>query len=78
MTLPTLTPCPKPDCRAPITHWHDDFGNVFACYVAMRGEPCTHGDPCYAPRETAPLHLPDVDPDTGEVLDGELLPTTEA
>lgn len=61
-TLPNLTPCPKPDCRAPITHWHDDFGNVFACYVAMRGEPCTHDDiRCHAPREAAPLHLPDVD-----------------
>ena len=61
-TLPTLTPCPKPDCRAPITHWHDDFGYVFTCHAALNGKPCPHQDtPCYAPRETAPLILPDVD-----------------
>lgn len=59
MTLPNLAPCAKPDCRAPITHWHDSAGNVFACYIEMHGEPCTHDDPaCFAPRETAPLHLP--------------------
>lgn len=64
MTLPNLSPCPKPDCKAPITHWHNDLGDVFACRFALRGEPCLHDDqdnPCYAPRETAPLHLPDVD-----------------
>lgn len=63
MTLPTLSPCPKPDCRAQITHWHDG-GMIGACAFAVRGEPCQHGCtnyPCSAPRETAPLHLPDVD-----------------
>lgn len=77
MTLPTLTPCPKPDCKAPITHWHDDFDNLFACYVAMRGEPCTHDDPaCYAPRETAPLHLPDVDAVARKIYESDSYPTT--
>lgn len=56
----TLTPCPKLDCRAPITHWHD-HGVIGACTFAMRGKPCQHAAGCHAPRETAPLHLPDVD-----------------
>ena len=64
MTLPTLTPCPKPDCRAPIAHYHgDSSGDIYACTASLNGRPCPHGQdsPCYAPRETAPLHLPDVD-----------------
>ena len=81
-TLPNLTPCTKPDCRAPITHWHDDFGNVFACYVEMRGEPCTHDDAgetsCYAPRETAPLHLPDVDAVARVIYESDGCPTSWA
>ena len=63
-TLPSLTSCPKPDCRAPITHYHgDSSGDIYACTAALNGRPCPHGQdsPCYAPRETAPLHLPDVD-----------------
>lgn len=60
-TLPTLTPCPKPDCKAPIAHWHNG-GAVAACRFVLDGKPCRHDLPaCYAPRETAPLHLPDVD-----------------
>ena len=62
MTLPTLPPCTVPDCPAPIVHWHGCDGYVFACHATLNGKPCPHGDPaCYAPRETAPLHLPDVD-----------------
>ena len=64
MTLPTLTPCPKPDCRAPIAHYHgDSSGDIYACTAALNGRPCPHGQdsPCYAPRETAPLLVPDVD-----------------
>ena len=62
MTLPTLPPCTVPDCPAPIVHWHGSDGYVFACHATLNGKPCPHGDPaCYAPRETAPLHLPDVD-----------------
>ena len=63
MTLPTLTPCPKPDCKAPIAHWHAPRA-VVACHSVLNGKPCPRGlagNPCYAPRETAPLHLPDVD-----------------
>ena len=59
MTLPT--PCPKPDCPAPITHWHNLDGEPCACYFALRGEPCQHDADkisCYAP---SPRHLPDVD-----------------
>ena len=77
MTLPTLTPCPKPDCRAPITHWHD--GGIGACLAALRGEPCPHGDsniPCYAPRETSPLHLPDVDAVARKIYESDGYPTT--
>ena len=65
MTLPTLTPCPKPDCKAPIAHWHSLDGDPQACRFVLRGKPCQHDAgrlPCFAPRrETAPLHLPDVD-----------------
>lgn len=64
MTLPTLTPCPKPDCRAPIAHYHgDSSGDIYACTASLNGRPCPHGQdsPCYAPRATAPLHQPDVD-----------------
>lgn len=60
-TLPNLTPCTVPDCKAPITHWHGGDGDLYACLSALNGESCLHTDPCYAPRETAPLHLPDVD-----------------
>lgn len=75
-TLPTLTPCTVSDCRAPITHWHDDFGNVFACLFALRGEPCPHLDTygasrCCAPRETATLHLPDVDAVARAIFESE-------
>ena len=62
MTLPNLTPCPKPGCLAPITHWHNGAGALYVCSLAMYGKPCAHDDPaCYAPRETAPLLQPDVD-----------------
>ena len=64
MNIPTLTPCPKPDCRTPVTHYHgDSSGDIYACTASLNGRPCPHGQdsPCYAPRETAPLHLPDVD-----------------
>ena len=62
MTLPK--PCPKPDCKTPITHWYSG-GDPYACTFVLDGKPCLHDDqdnPCYAPRETtSPLHLPDVD-----------------
>ena len=65
MTLPALTPCPKPECRAPITHWHGGDGDLYACTSALNGRPCPHDDAgetsCYAPRATSPLHQPDVD-----------------
>ena len=57
-----LTPCPRSDCRTPITHWHGSDGYVFACHAALNGKPCGHDDPaCYAPSVTNPLHLPDVE-----------------
>lgn len=65
MTLPK--PCPKPDCKTPITHRHASYGALYACHFALKGRPCPHDDPaCHAPRATAPrvtapLHLPDVD-----------------
>ena len=65
MTLPK--PCTVPDCPAPITHWHGEDGDLYACISALNGRPCPHDDqdsPCYAPRvpaPTSPLHLPDVD-----------------
>ena len=74
MTLPTLTPCPVPDCRAPITHYHGaSSGDLYACTSALNGRPCPHGqdDPCYAPRETAPLHLPDVDTLARKTYEGD-------
>lgn len=64
MTLPTLTPCTVPDCPVPIAHRHGGDGHLLACHSTLNGRPCPHGDqdnPCYAPRETSPLHLPDVD-----------------
>lgn len=67
MTIPTLIPCPKPDCRTPVTHWHGIGNEVDACNFALNGNPCMHiaaGDHrCYAPRvrPERPLHLPDVD-----------------
>ena len=64
MTLPTLSPCPKPDCKAQVTHYHGaSSGDLYACTSALNGRPCPHDqdDPCYAPRETSPLHQPDVD-----------------
>ena len=72
MTLPK--PCPKPDCPAPITHWHSLDGDPGACRFALRGEPCQHGylgRPCYAPRATAPLHLPDVDTVARKIYESE-------
>lgn len=63
MTLPK--PCLKPDCPAPIAHWHSLDGDPGACRFALRGEPCQHDAdkrPCYAPRApVSPLHLPDVE-----------------
>lgn len=64
MTLPTLTPCTVPDCPSPIAHWHGGDDDLYACISALNGRPCPHGDqdsPCYAPRETSPLRMPDVD-----------------
>ena len=64
MTLPTLPPCTVPDCPAPIAHWHGGDDDLYACISALNGRPCPHDDqghPCYAPRVTDPLHLPDVD-----------------
>ena len=61
-TLPK--PCPKPECRAPIAHWHGGGGDIYACLAALNDKPCPDGEaaiPCRAPRETSPLHLPDVD-----------------
>ena len=69
MTLPK--PCTVPDCPAPITH----------CTPALRGEPCPHGDsniPCYAPRETSPLHLPDVDTVARVIYESDGCPTSWA
>ena len=71
MTLPK--PCTVPDCPAPITHWHDG-GVIGACTSALRGEPCPHGAgglPCYAPRATNPLHLPDVDAAARAIHEGD-------
>ena len=79
MTLPTLTPCPVPDCRAPITHHHGaSSGDLYACTSALNGRPCPHDqdDPCYAPRETAPLHLPDVDTAARKIYESDGYPTT--
>ena len=76
MTLPTLPPCTVPDCRTPITHWHGSDGHVFACHSALNGKPCPHGDPaCCAPRETAPLHLPDVDTVARAIYESDDYPT---
>ena len=74
MTLPK--PCPKPDCQVPITHWHDG-GVIGACTSALRGGPCPHGAGgllCYAPRATAPLHLPDVDTVARKIHEGDNCP----
>ena len=79
MTLPK--PCPKPDCRAPITHYHgDSSGDIYACAATLNGRPCPHGQgsPCYAPRETAPLHLPDVDTVARAIYEGDGCPTSWA
>lgn len=62
-----LKPCPKSDCKAPITHWHGAFGHFEVCTFALRGEPCLHVEAsnhrCYAPRVQPgrPLILSDVD-----------------
>ena len=59
-----MIPCPEPDCKAPVIHWHDIDGHVLACHSALNGKPCPHGSgglPCHTPRETSPMHLPDVD-----------------
>ena len=72
-TLPTLTPCPKPDCKTP--HRHASYGALYACHFALSGRPCPHDDPaCHAPRATAPrvtapLHLPDVDTVARKIYD---------
>ena len=73
-TLPK--PCPKPDCKAPITHWHGSDDDLYACLPALNGRPCPHDDqdtpPCRAPRETPdPLHLPDVDTVARKVYESE-------
>lgn len=74
-TVPTLTACPKLDCKAPITHWHDLDGDPCACNFAINGEPCMHADQddilCCAPRVTAPLHLPDVDAVARAIHEGD-------
>ena len=78
MTLPTLTPCPKPDCRAPITHYHgNSSGDIYACTSSLNGRPCPHGQdsPCYAPRETAPLLVPDVDTVARMIYESDDYPT---
>ena len=60
-TLPNLTPCTVPDCPAPI---------LYACLSTLNGRPCPQDDPaCYAPRETAPLRLPDVDTVARKIYD---------
>ena len=59
-----MIPCPEPDCKAPVIHWHDIDGHILACHSALNGKPCPHGSgglPCHTPRETSPMHLPDVD-----------------
>ena len=80
MTLPTLTPCPKPDCLAPITRFHGDSGDLYACFSAMNGRPCPHGAgglPCYAPRvPVSPQHLPDVDTVARVIYESDGYPTT--
>ena len=79
MTLPK--PCPKPDCRAPITHHHGySSGDIYACTATLNGRPCPHGQdsPCHAPRETAPLHLPDVDTVARAIYEGDGCPTSWA
>ena len=75
MTIPTLPPCTVPDCPAPITHWHGGDGDFYACIPALNGRPCPHDD-CYAPRETAPLHLPDVDRVARAIYESDDHPTT--
>ena len=82
MTLPTLTTCTVPDCKAPIAHWHHEDVAV-ACTFAMRSRPCPHGDAgshrCYAPRETAPtspLHLPEVEMVARVIYESDGYPTT--
>ena len=80
MTLPTLTPCTVPDCPAPITHWHDG-GVIGACTSALRCEPCQHDAdklPCYAPRATNPLHLPDVEMVARKIYESDFLSTSWA
>ena len=59
-----MIPCPEPDCKAPVIHWHDIDGHILACHSALNGKPCPHGSgglPCHTPRETSPMHLPDVE-----------------
>ena len=78
MTLPTLTPCPKPDCPAQIAHYHgDSSGDIYACTATLNGRPCPHGQdsPCYAPRETAPLLVPDVDTVARVIYESDDYPT---
>ena len=78
MTLPILTPCPVPDCRAPITHYHGaSSGDLYACTSALNGRPCPHDD-CYAPRETNPLHQPDVDTVARVIYESDGCPTSWA
>ena len=79
MTLLTLTPCPRPDCKAPITHWHGGDDDLYACTSALNGRPCPHddhGNPCYAPRATAPLHLPAVDAVARVIYESDGYPST--
>ena len=74
--MTTLPPCTIPDCKAPITHWHGEDGDLYACLSALNGRPCQHGDagltPCYAPRATPdPLRLPDVDTAARKVYESD-------
>lgn len=79
MNIPTLTPCPKPDCRTHVTHYHgDSSGDIYACTASLNGRPCPHGQdsPCYAPRATSPMHLPDVDDVARVIHESDGYPTT--
>ena len=77
-----MIPCQRPNCKAPIIHWHDD-GAIIACLAVVNGEPCPHEDahiPCYAPRvqpqPERPLNLPDVDTVARVIHESDGYPTT--
>ena len=77
--MTNLKTCPKSYCKAPIIHWHDIDGHVLACHSALNGKPCPHGSgglPCHTPRETSPMHLPDVDTVARVIHESDGYPTT--